>query len=208
MSPGESKELYPVIWVYVHTPGADPALVAKMKKMLLAAADGAVAQTGERRGYAAGIRGYWWGSNRLIGSTGANCILAAELTDEPAARQRYLAAAEEYVHYLHGRNPVGLCYLTNMKAFGAERSVMVMFHSWLGNPSKQREPYGGQFVGEGPGKIGPPPGFIVGGANGGMRRYVDSLNTGLKPWEFNEPCLSYQSPCAILLGYFGLRADR
>jgi len=204
MGPGESKELYPTIWVYTHTPGADAALVARMKKMLTDAAEGVVKQTGSHRAYAAGIRGYWWGSNRLIGSSGVNCILAAELAADAAARPRFLDAAEEYIHYLHGRNPIGMCYLTNMKQFGAEHSVMVMFHAWLGNPSKQNDPYGGKFVGEGPGKVGPPPGYVVGGANGGMRHYLDSLSGG-KPWEFSEPCLSYQSPCVILLSYFGQR---
>jgi len=207
IGPGEDKDLYPIIWVYVHTPKANPALVQKMKKMLLQAAEGVVKQTGEHRGYAAGVRGYWWGSNRLIGSSGVNCVLAAELTDDKAAKRRYLDAAEEYIHYLHGRNPIGMCYLTNMKQFGAEHSVMVMFHAWLGNANKASDPYGGKFIGEGPGKIGPPPGFVVGGANGGMKRYVNTLDWRQKPWEFNEPCISYQSPCVILLSYFALKVQ-
>jgi len=200
--PGEDKELYPIIWVYVHTPGADFTLVARRKKMLTGAADQVVKQTGAQRGYAAGLRGYWWGSNRLVGASGVNCILAAELTKDAAAKQRYLDAAEEYIHYLLGRNPLGLCFLTNMKAFGVERSAMIMHHGWLGIESKKGDAYGGRFIGEGPGKIGPPPGYVVGGVNGGMKKYIDELDWRKKHWEYNEPCISYQSPCVILFDYF------
>jgi hypothetical protein len=195
--------LVPIWWVALSAvqPGADANLVARMKQMILSSADAAVKQTGADRGYAAGIRGYWWGSNRLVGRCGLNCVLAAELTDDPAARRKYLEAAEEYVHYLYGRNPVGLCYLSNMKRFGAERSAVVMFHAWVGADGKKP---GEKYIGEGPGKIGPFPGMVVGGANGGMKKYVNVLDWRQKPWEFNEPCITYQSPCAALLGYFAM----
>jgi len=200
--PGEGEETWPIIWVYVHTPGADADLVKKMKQLVLSSADGVVKQTGADRGYAAGIRGYWWGSNRLVGHCGVNCLLAAELAEDKTAKQKYLDAAEEYVHYLHGRNPVGLCYLSNMKQYGAENSVMVMFHAWVGADGKKES---AKYIGEGPGKIGPFPGMVVGGANGGMKKYVNVLDWRTNPWEFNEPCISYQSPCAVLLGYFALK---
>jgi len=93
-----------------------------------------------------------------------------------------------------------------MKQFGAENSVMVMFHAWLGNVQKASDPYGGRFIGSGPGKVGPPPGYVVGGTNGSMKRYVNNLNWWESPWEFSEPCLNYQGPCASLLTYLALRA--
>ena len=200
--PGENVEVWPAIWVYAHTPGADAATVKKLRDMLCGAADGVVKQTGENRGYAAGVRGYWWGSNRAIGQAGLNCLVAAELTGDPAARARYLAAAEEYVHYLNGRNPIGLCFWSNMKALGAENSVMVMFHAWVGNFSAKE---GQKYIGEGEGKIGPFPGMVVGGVNGGMKKYINNLDWRQNPWEFNEPCITYQSSCASLLMYFGLK---
>jgi hypothetical protein len=48
--------------------------------------------------------------------------------------------------------------------------------------------------------------MVVGGVNGGMKKYVDVLDWRTNPWEFNEPCLTYQSSCAPLLSYFGLKA--
>lgn len=200
--PGENAEVYPVIWVHTHTKGADAALVAKMKQMIAGAADGVAKQTGADRGYAAGVRGYWWGSNRAIGQAGLCALVAAELADDAAARRRYLDAAEEYVHYLNGRNPIGRCFWSNLKALGAENSVMVMFHAWVG---KADDKAGAKYIGEGEGKIGPFPGMVVGGVNGSMKRYIDDLDWRQNPWEFNEPCLSYQASCASLLNYFGLK---
>ena len=202
LPPGENAEVWPTIWVYAHTKGADAALVEKMKKMVMGAADGVVKQTGGNRGYAAGIKGYWWGSNRAIGYAGLNCLMAAEFTADEAARRKYLEAAEAYAHYLFGRNPTGFCYLSNLKALGAEHSVMIMFHAWVGNANS---PASQKYVGEGEGKIGPFPGMVVGGANGGMKKYVNDLDWRKNPWEFNEPCITYQSPCAALLAYLGLR---
>ena len=47
--------------------------------------------------------------------------------------------------------------------------------------------------------------MVVGGVNGGMKRYVQGLNWQASPWEFNEPDITYQSPCATLLTYFALK---
>lgn len=202
--PGEDGDMLQAAWVYIHAPAADADLAARLRQMVLDAGLSIVKQTGPHRGYAAGIRGYWWGSNRMIGHCGVQAIAAAELTDDPAAKRQFLDAAEEFVHYLLGRNPIGLCYVSNLKALGAERSAMVMHHGWVGD---QNSPESQKYVGDGPGKIGPMPGLVVGGANGSMKRYVDELDWRKKHWEYNEPCLTYQSPCTALLGYFGLKMN-
>ena len=204
LRPGEDGDMMPAIWVYLHTPTADADLKKRLRKMVLDAGDAVAKQTGPRRGYAAGIRGYWWGSNRMVGYCGLQAVAAAELADDAAARGKYLAAAEEFVHYLLGRNPVGLCYVSNLKALGAERSAMVMHHGWVGNENSKA---GRKYVGEGPGKIGPFPGMVVGGANGGMKKYIDVLYWRKKHWEFNEPCLTYQSPCAAMMIYVALKLE-
>ena len=200
--PGDEGDRYPVIWVYCHTEGADPALSEKLKKLIVDCAETCVSWTGEKRGYAAGVKGYWWGSNSLVGRTAVPCLMAAEWSATDAAKKKYLSAAEEYIHYLNGRNAIGKCFLSNMKSFGAENSVMVMFHSWVG---KDNDPFSAKYVGEGNGKIGPFPGMVVGGVNGGMKRYVSGLDWRASPWEFNEPDITYQSPCATLLAYFALK---
>jgi hypothetical protein len=47
--------------------------------------------------------------------------------------------------------------------------------------------------------------MVVGGVNGGMKRYVSDLDWRKSPWEFSEPDITYQSPCVTLLGYFALK---
>lgn len=199
------SECWDTIWVYSHTDGADKQLVAKMKAHIINGADGIVKAAGNARGYRMWISGFWWGSNSLVGSTGFHCLLAYELSDDKAAAAQYIETAEEYVHYLLGRNPLNMCFFTNMKQFGAENSAMIMFHGWLGNNAMANDPYGGKFIGEGPGKIGPPPGFVVGGPNGHIKKYVYGLHFSKKPWEYNEPCLGYQGPCASLMTYFAFK---
>jgi len=201
---GANPDAQPAMWVYCRSRGADGELVGKIKGALAAAAGRIAKSAGPNRAYAAGLGGYWWGSNRAIGQAGYTCILAAELADDPAQKKAFLDAAEEFIHYLHGRNPIGLCYMTNYRQLGAENSAMVMFHSWLGNPNHRKEgSFGWKFIGEGPGKVGPPPGYVVGGPNGGMKKYRSDLEYGC--WEFNEPCLSYQGPVTALISYFGYK---
>lgn len=201
---GGSFECQAAAWVYVHTNGADPELAKKMKDAITGAADGIAKSSGPNRAYGAGLSGYGWGSNQAIGSLGQTCTVAAELTDDPAAKQKYIDAAEEFIHYLHGRNPLGWCYATNMRPFGAEHATCIMFHSWFGNPGHQgKNAFGYKYIDEGPDKLGPPPAYIVGGANGGMRNYNNSLNN--QPWVWNENCLGYQGQCTALIGYFGYK---
>ncbi|MCW8128973.1 MAG: glycoside hydrolase family 9 protein [Planctomycetota bacterium] len=200
--PGEMGDLYPLIWMYAFAPKADAGVADAMKKLILTQADQMVAWTGANKSYRMGIRGFWWGSNALIGRTGAMGVLAAELAADPAAKKKYLEAAEEYVHYLYGRNALGKCWLTNLKSIGAENSIMVMFHSWVGADGK---PASAKYIGEGEGKVGPFPGMVVGGPNGGMKVYVEGLHWTKKPWEYNEPDITYQSPCVQLLAYFAYK---
>ncbi len=58
--------------------------------------------------------------------------------------------AEGYVHYLHGLNPLGLAYLSNMGGQGATSSLTQIFSAWFS-----------------PETVLPPPGFISGGPNPG-----------------------------------------
>jgi hypothetical protein len=64
---------------------------------------------------------------------------------------------------------------------------MVLHHAWLG-PSAAGNP-------------APPPGFLVGGASGGMKRFTTSPDD--EPWVYIEPNIDHQAPAAVLIGYFG-----
>jgi hypothetical protein len=195
---GRGEPAEPALWIYLNTRGADPALGARIRKELFNYADGLVNQS-RSRGYGIAMQGYWWGSNRLVGKNGGALVLSAMLTDDAAKRTAYMQLAEEYLHYLNGRNPLGLCYFTNMKSYGAENSVMVLFHSWVGNVNSKE---GQKYIGEGPGKIGPFPGYVIGGPNGNIKRLVEDLDWRKAPWEFTEPDIAYQSEVMRMYGAF------
>lgn len=76
-------------------------------------------------------------------------------TDQTA---EFKEKAEGILSYFHGTNPLGICYLTNMGAYGADFSIMQMHHTWFKDGTK----YDNQDATD----IGPAPGYFPGGVNG------------------------------------------
>jgi len=107
--------------------------------------------------YRAPIKDYTWGSNKGKAMQARLFQLSALYSTDPMIVDASLAAALEYAHYLHGVNPLGLVYLTNMAVAGASHSAATMFHAWFA--------YGTRWERVGEGRPGPPPGFLVGGPN-------------------------------------------
>jgi len=164
------------------------------------AANGILKQL-DAKAYRLVVDGFWWGSNQHVGAKGATLVLAALLTDDAPQKKAYLDGAADYVHYLNGRNPRGECYFSNMQSFGVERSAMVMFHGWVGNATSK---YSAQYIGAGPGKIGPFPGYVIGGPNGSMKKLIEDedLDWRKAPWEFTEPDIGYQAQVLRLMSGF------
>jgi hypothetical protein len=76
---------------------------------------------------------------------------------DAANKTNYRDAAEAYIHYLHGVNPIGIAFLTNASAFGGDKFTQEIYHGWFGDGTK----YDGTAVPY----IGAPPAFIPGGVN-------------------------------------------
>jgi endoglucanase len=150
-----------VLLHYAALPDATPAVAADIRGIYLAAmdeSDNFPAQTEDRDPYFAFVGAYTWGSNRTKSSQGNMFVdlesFAVPGADTSAAR----AAAARYLHYLHGVNPLGLVFLSNMGALGAEKSVNEFYHSWFANGSALWDRVGTS-------TFGPPPGFLTGGPN-------------------------------------------
>ena len=153
---------------------------------------------------------YHWGSNQVkanYGNTNYDPILlginVAEWFD-------YTDRAAGALHYLHGVNPLGMVYLTNMYEYGAETSANEMHHQWL-----DKDVYRNALTSE----RGPTPGFLTGGPNQNysgdetliagppMKAYIDSSDPEIPTWELSEPAIYYQSSYIKLLSKFVTAED-
>lgn len=62
----------------------------------------------EKNPYGEGIVSYHWASNMNVGNSSATLCMAYKLTGD----EKYLTAADRGRHYLMGRNPNGICYVS------------------------------------------------------------------------------------------------
>ena len=116
------------------------------------------AYTSARDPYLAYAPTYVWGSNGNKSGKGTMHyhLISYGMGDgiEKTARD----AAESYIHYLHGVNPLNMVYLSNMYAYGADHGVNEFYHSWFTDGSALWDRVGTSVY-------GPAPGFLTGGPN-------------------------------------------
>ncbi len=143
---------------YANAAGATPATVSAIHDAYVTGIKGG-ANLGAlpQDPYQAPLPAYVWGSNAIKAHMGNN-FLNVVAYGLDATSNEVTRAAEGYVHYFHGVNPLSLVYLTNMYDYDAENCANEIFHSWFadGSPLWDR-------VGES--TYGPPPGFVPGGPN-------------------------------------------
>lgn len=156
-----------------------------------------------------------WGSNSTKCMEGLHYLLANRYGLAPASARALCDAAESYVHYIHGLNPLGYCFLTNLKGLGAEGSVDEMYHAWFGDGT----PYDNAITSP----LGPAPGYLTGGVNPYWQPDPQYSGPPLVPpgnqpplksyrdwntdwpeasWEITEPAIGYQGHYVRLLAAF------
>ena len=176
--------------------------------------------------YMSPLDGYTWGSNQDKAGQGNLFADVVAFGVDATANANAMRAAERYVHYVHGVNPLQLVYLSNMP--GATKGVTRFFHTWFA--------HGSQWDAVGVSKYGPPPGYLVGGPNPGyswdsccpsgcgssannamcgaavlsppagqpdQKSYLDfNGNWPLDSWQISEPDDGYQAQWVRLLSKF------
>ena len=146
---------------YAALPDATPAVASEIRATYGAALDGD-SNLGAHRSaadpYLAYLQDYVWGSNSTKANQGLIFTDVVDYGVDEALDEEALRLAERYVHYLHGVNPLGLVYLSNMEDFGAEKSVTEFYHSWFADGSTAWDSTLTS-------TFGPPPGFLTGGPN-------------------------------------------
>jgi len=156
---------------------------------------------------------YHWGSNNPRANYGNTNIDAANhdlgLPDLSSYRTRALGI----LHYMHGVNPLGIVYLSNMYAYGATASANEIYHVWFGAKTRWSDAKTSP--------CGPPPGYVPGGPNAAAAK--DGVPSSLSPptgqppqksykdwngawpdssWAVTEPGIYYQSAYVRLLSAF------
>lgn len=159
---------------------------------------------------------YTWGSTHTMSNWGLVPIFGARAGVSEATSNNFMGRGEEYVHYLHGRNPLGMVYLTNMGSqganAGAEKSPMDIFHTWF-----QGADWNGASS-----QYGPAPGYLVGGPNQSgdcvetitgrvlpegqppMKMFIEGneWKECHSSWVFTEPGIYYQAAFVHLLSHY------
>lgn len=108
--------------------------------------------------YLAYLKDYTWGSNGIKAGKGSMFYNLITYQVDPTREEYARDAALQYIHYLHGVNPNNMAYLSNMYAYGGDRTVNEFYHTWFQNGSDRWDR-----VGES--TYGPAPGFVTGGPN-------------------------------------------
>lgn len=107
--------------------------------------------------YNAHMDAYTWGSNKQKASAGLTFWHVDYYNLNANRSALALEAAEGYIHYMHGVNPINMVYLTNMGAYGAKNSVNQIYHTWFH--------HGTNWDVAGESLHGPAPGIVPGGPN-------------------------------------------
>jgi hypothetical protein len=146
---------------YARLPGATPEVAKSIRERFLPnlsqASEAFQGSLQEADPYRAPMKDYTWGSNKGKAMQARMYELAALHSTDPKLWETSLAAALEYAHYIHGVNPLGLVYLTNMASAGASHSAATMFHAWFARGTRWQRVT--ELL------PGPPPGYLVGGPN-------------------------------------------
>ncbi|MBN1673923.1 MAG: glycoside hydrolase family 9 protein [Kiritimatiellae bacterium] len=171
---------------YTALPGATASNVTAITNAYSDAAGDMLAQyTNQVDAYRAWIDAYYWGSNTAKGDNGSMLWSATVYGVDAGNTALYREAAAGYAHYLHGVNPLGLVYLSNMGRYGAERSVPEFYHTWYAN--------GTDWDNADTSLYGPAPGFLVGGPNPDFEPDPSYSGPPLEPPQNQPAQKSYRS---------------
>jgi hypothetical protein len=150
---------------------------------------------------------YGWGSNQVASDCGNINLDFITFNINSTEHAQYSEVAEQYLHWLHGVNPLGLAMLSNMNTYGSESSVNEIYHTWFADGTSWDNALTSA--------NGPAPGYLTGGPN---KNYSGNLfNTGSEPaqkcyrevnsfvfaektWELTEPAIYYQAAYIAMLG--------
>ena len=151
---------YDALLSYAGATGATPAVATAIKNAVLSgvkSGNNLPRYKNSSDAYGAYLEAYTWGSNQNKAAQGSVFTYIPVYGLDATENADALAAAERYVHYFHGLNPLSKVYLSNVNDIGASNSVNLLYHSWFAP--------GTVWATVGVATYGPAPGYLVGGPN-------------------------------------------
>lgn len=146
---------------YASLPAATAATATAIKNSYVTgmnSSDNWGAVTNSTDPYLAYLGTYVWGSNGIKADQGEMFAAMPAYGIGSQTTTAAMNAASHYIHYLHGVNPLGKVYLSNMGSLGAANSVDQFYNSWFCNGSALWSSVKSS-------TYGPAPGYLVGGPN-------------------------------------------
>lgn len=152
---------------------------------------------------------YHWGSNSVRAAYGSTNMDVIKFQIDSDRHESYAARALASLNYLHGVNPFGQVYLSNMYRYGVTHSLNEIFHVWYWEGTR----YANALTSE----CGPAPGYMAGGPNANaasdgvpadlvppsgqpaQKSYLDRNVERGAAWTFAEPSIIYQAAYIKLL---------
>jgi endoglucanase len=148
---------------------------------------------------------YHWGSNQPKTNSGLGNLDFVTFNINTSNAALYKEIAEQYLHYMHGVNPLTMVMLSNMYGLGAENCVNEIYHTWFNE--------GTIWDNSLTSPNGPAPGYITGGPNTSYSGTVANItnqppqkaykdwNTGYpeNSWEISEPAIYSNASYVMLL---------
>lgn len=146
-----------------------------------------------------------WGSNQVRTAAGHLNLDFITFGLNTTKHEQYREVAEQYLHWMHGVNPMGMVMLSNMNNYGAEMSANEIYHTWFTEGSVWDNAITSP--------NGPAPGYVPGGPNKSYSGSVSGIssqppqkaykdwNTGYpeNSWEITEPSIYCQASYVMLL---------
>lgn len=147
-----------------------------------------------------------WGSNNIRSNSGLLNLDFIHFGINTPQHTLYQETAEQYLHWLHGVNPLTMVMLSNMYGHGGEKCVNELYHHWY----KDKSDWDNALTSP----KGPPPGYVTGGPNKDFsvktisppasqppqKSYKDwNFSWPENSWEISEPAIYYQAAYVALL---------
>jgi len=147
---------------------------------------------------------YHWGHNLVHTNAGSQNLDFVNFNLNSTNHALYKEVAEQYLHWMHGVNPIGMVMLSNMGAYGAEKSANEIYHTWFADGSIWDNAVTSL--------NGPAPAYVPGGPNKSysgsapnvanqppQKAYKDWNSVSETSWEITEPAIYSQAGYIMLL---------